>query len=167
MYVCISRSETARARFHTIAMLWHLQGWFDKWHYNIRRIIRLRYVLQRVLEKLLIEKSSMAFHKWWRNTRRRFRIVQVPGNRFPITRGARVLSEGGRLTPRSAVITNPLDVSTMQWRLSTNNEKGARMTQAVKSIVEKRVKPGNYSTAASAGHTYIHRYANGGGGYMI
>ena len=95
-------------------------------------------------------------------------MVRVPGDRFPLTGEARVLCEGGRLTPRSAVITNPRDLATMVWRMdSKGTGKDAGLTGVVTRLVEKRVRPGAYMSAASAGHFYINRYGKDGGGVMI
>ena len=90
--------------------------------------------------------------------------MRVPGHRFPLTGEARVLSEGGRLTPRSAVVTNPQDLATMEWRMN-DIDKG--LEGVVTRIVKKRVRPGAYVSSASAGHTYIRPYGDGKGGFMI
>ena len=91
------RIETARMRFHITAKLWHLQGWFDRWHQRVKSKHRT-HQLKHIMAKLYAEREHLAFRRWWLNTRRRFEIVRVPGHRFPLTGEARVLSEGGRPT---------------------------------------------------------------------
>ena len=162
------RIETARMRFHITAKLWHMQGWFDRWRDHITRRRRVHGLLDRIMANLFVERTQLAFHRWRLHTRRRFEMVRVPGDRFPLTGEARVLCEGGRLTPRSAVLTNPRDLATMTWRMSDDGTgKGAGLTGVVTRLVKKRVRPGAYTSAASAGHFYIHRYGKDGGGLMI
>jgi hypothetical protein len=162
------RIETARMRFHITAKLWHLQGWFDRWHGHVTTRHRIQRLLDHIIAKLFAERTQLSFRRWWLHTRRRFEMVRVPGDRFPLTGEARVLCEGGRLTPRSAVITNPRDLATMVWRMdSKGTGKDAGLTGVVTRLVEKRVRPGAYMSAASAGHFYINRYGKDGGGVMI
>ena len=148
------------------AKLWHLQKWFDRWHNNVMNRRRLHLLLNRIMAKLLTEQLQLALRRWWLKTRRRFQIIRVPGHRFPITSEARVLSEGGRLSPRSAVLTNPQDMATMEWRMSVDG-KSKGLSGIVTKIVKKRVRPNAYTAAARAGHVYIHRYGDGQGGFLI
>ena len=146
----------------------HMQGWFDRWHSHIMSRRRVHRLLDQILGKLFAERTQLAFHRWRLHTRRRFEMVRVPGDRFPLTGEARVLCEGGRLTPRSAVLTNPQDLATMVWRMNDDGTgKGAGLAGVVTRLVKKRVRPGGYNPAASAGHFYIHRYGKDGGGLMI
>ena len=59
---------------------------------------RMRQLLEDIQDKLYTNYMKLFFLKWWRNTRRRFRI-------FTSTDGiTRILQENERFTPRSSVV---------------------------------------------------------------
>ena len=91
------KMETARFRFADTARQWHLRGWFETWRDQVHRHVRARVVLHHIGYRLYVGWMHVGFWRWWRATRRRFRIVEV--------NGVRVLQEGDRWSPRSAMLT--------------------------------------------------------------
>ena len=90
--------ETRRANFAQKAYSWHLKSWLDKWYDRIVQKKRMRILLIELEKKMYTHYIHIGFWKWWRLTRRRFRIFHSSDG---ITR---ILQENERFTPRSSVV---------------------------------------------------------------
>ena len=90
--------NTKRYYFEERARKWHLKKWFDAWESSVWSRLRTEKLLEKIVNRMYNQFVSLGFFRWWRNTRKKFRI-------FLSTDGiTRILQQNERFTPRSSVV---------------------------------------------------------------
>jgi len=117
--------QTKRLHFQQQALFWNKQQWFEKWQQRIVTKKRISVLIKEMNHRLYYHYVELGFRRWWRKTRRRFRI-------FHSTDGlTRILQENGDFTPEHSVIISnyPLGLNREEGRDEILDRNGEQMTR--------------------------------------